>query len=253
MTLLGKTGLIAALALAACGGSSGDDSTSEMIEAATGGTIDLDDGSSVTIPPNALTEDTEVTVSIASLSDYGDLEHGRNKVLSLAPEGLVLEVPASIVLDPGGEALAGDELVDLYQFVDGLWRQPEVSGVEIGSGGTISATVIVFAPTGITVREPPQGPTGAVDGSVFHYYTEQPLPGLTVRVVDGEQTIDSTTTDSNGAFSFEAIPVGAHKLRVDIAAEDNCFGDPTEKAIDVTENEPVTEYFGFVTGPCEGT
>ena len=46
-----------------------------------------------------------------------------------------------------------------------------------------------------------------IKGQVLDFYTDVPLPGATVMLLDSVQTI-GTTTDIDGYFSLPDIPVG---------------------------------------------
>src|SRR5687767_3963998 len=97
----------------ACGGD-GAGSASMVVTAAEGGTVQVSgEETRLEIPPGALAEDTEIVLSIASLSDYPALEHGRDRVLVIEPDGLVLSAPAELLFDPGAPDIASDDLVSI--------------------------------------------------------------------------------------------------------------------------------------------
>jgi hypothetical protein len=233
--------------LAACGGGGG--STTQRIPAAQGGTVSLDD-TRLDIPANALGEDTDVSIEIAALADFGALADARDRVLVIEPAGTTLAVPATITLDPGAPAIEQDQLVSIAQFVDGAWVTVAESGAEVGSGGLVTANIDLFAPTAVVVRDAPQGPTGTIAGTVFHLYTEQPLPGIEFELRDGQSVLGTATSDAAGQFEFADVPVGPYTVHSNIDPADNCFDDPVDKDATVSENETVEVFFGFVPGPC---
>ncbi len=247
--------LITSFGLASgCGGGGDDDSSSMLISADDGGSVQIDGTEvSIEIPANALSEDTEVTLSLARLSDFGPLDDARDKVLVIAPDGLQLFAPATVMLDPGDPAINTDQLLSIKQFtggVDGGWVSPEVSTAELHSGGLVTATIIQFAPVALVVKDPPVA-SGTIAGSVLHIYTEEPLEGITFELLDDGTAIDSDVSDSEGVFGFSEVPVGTYTVHADVAEEENCFNDPVDKEAVVTDQQTTNVFFGFVPGPCE--
>ena len=118
------------------------------------------------------------------------------------------------------------------------------------SGGLVSTTVNFLAPLAIVVEDAPMGPTGTVTGSVMHYYTEEPLEGISFDLVSGSTVVDTVVSDAAGLFTFTEVPVGTYVVRADVAPVDNCYNDPTEKDAVVTEDQTTDLFFGFVPGPC---
>jgi len=248
--------LITSLAFAAaCGGGGGDDdSNTALITADDGGSIQIE-GTEVRIdiPANALSEDTEVTLSVAALDDFGPLDDARDAVLVIAPDGLQLSSPATVTLDPGEPAITGDQLLSIRQFtggVDGGWVSPEVSSAALHSGGMVSASIIQFAPVALVVKDPPVA-AGTISGSVLHIYTEEPLEGITFDLMQGATVLDSDVSDSEGAFGFAEVAVGTYTVHAGVTEEENCFSDPVDKEVVVTDQQTADVFFGFVPGPCE--
>lgn len=91
----GLSGLLAfAMALAGCESDTvTSESASALISAGDGGTIELSDGTSLTIPPGALEADT--TITMTSVVDEG-LPGFRLGGLVLEPDGLVLAKPGTV-------------------------------------------------------------------------------------------------------------------------------------------------------------
>jgi hypothetical protein len=230
----------------ACGSDSSE-STASLISASEGGTISLSDSSTkITFPAGAVTEDMEITMATASVSDFAALEDARKDVLQFDPE-MVLASPA--VIEWNLSDVESSSRVHLMQFVDGDWRRPEISGVEIGSGGIALASVYQVAPTALVVTETTTASL-KIQGSVVHIYTQAPLPGVEFQLwTSFEQMVASTSSDQSGAFSFDNVAPGSYFVLAQVLPADNCFNDPTEKTISVPEDGDKVE-FAFVPGPC---
>lgn len=244
---------IAAVAIglvAGCGDDDGGNGTNGvLITAAQGGTVSMEtDETSINIPPNALSEDTMISIEYGSLSEYGSLENARERVLEIAPEGLVLGSPASVLIDPGQPAISGGQIVTVVQFIDGGWSAEKPATVV--SGGLVSASISVLAPLAVVVTTP-TGPTGTISGTVIHFYTEMPLEGITFKLMSGAEELASATSDASGLFQFEEVPVGTYTVHADVTEDQNCYDDPVDKEAVVTEDQTTNVYFGFVPGPCE--
>jgi len=57
-----------------------------------------------------------------------------------------------------------------------------------------------------------QSPTQTIKGAVIDQDSRQPLIGATVMIENTDPSI-GTTTDINGAFRLENVPVGRHQIR----------------------------------------
>jgi len=238
------------LALAACG-SSGGESATALITASEGGALQIDGTETrVDIPADALAEDTEITISMGHLADFGTAADARDDVLVFSPDGIVLSKPASVTLSPGDPAIEAGQLVSILQYVDGGWYPPEVSSAEVGSGGVVHAAVTLLAPIAIVVKDAPQGPTGSVRGSVFHIYTEEPLEGIGFELRADGQVVGTATSNAEGRFLFDDVGVGVYTVHSTIAPENNCYNDAVDKEATVTEDQTTDISFGFVPGPC---
>lgn len=237
--------------MAACGGGSGDDSATSLITASEGGSIEIPGTDTrVDFPADALAEDTEITILLGGLADYGAADDARERVLVFSPDGIALNQPASLKLDPGGAAIEATEQVSILQFVDGGWYPPEVASAEVGSGGLVTASVAVLAPVAVVVKQAPQGPTGSIRGAVFHLYTEAPLEGISFELQAAGTVVGTATSDAAGGFVFENVEVGTYTVHSTIAPENNCYNDAVDKDATVIEDEIAQIYFGFVPGPC---
>ena len=117
-----------AVLLFACG-SSGDDPTevTELITTSEGGTLDLGEAT-VEIPANALSEDTEITLSFGSVADFGPLENARSVVVVFDPPSTLSEM-AQITIDPGTPAATPNQYAILYQYGDGEWIGVDASTI----------------------------------------------------------------------------------------------------------------------------
>lgn len=237
-------------ALAACGGGGGSSVTTHIL-ADQGGTVALDgDETSLEIPANALAADTDISLSIGSLADYAALEGGRDRVAIIDPAGTTLAIDATITLDPGSPAVTAEHIISIAQFTDGVWIVRNEAAPELHSGGLVTASIDVLLPTAVIVRDPPIGPTGSIDGMVLHLYTEAPLPGIVFELRSSGQVIGTATSDANGLFGFDAVPVGSYQVHAVVTADQNCYNDPVDKDAAVTENMATSVFFGFVPGPC---
>ncbi|MFZ5572304.1 MAG: hypothetical protein ACOZF0_18040 [Thermodesulfobacteriota bacterium] len=113
------------ISIAACSGGSDDDSSAQnadpdsppsaasaTILADQGGTITLENGASVTIPPDALPGDTTITVTPVQVTSLGD-----EFVIGLRfePDGLDLKLPA-VCRFPLPSTWDGDEAPQVYEF-----------------------------------------------------------------------------------------------------------------------------------------
>jgi len=111
--------------------------------------------------------------------------------------------------------------------------------------------VTSLAPTTVVV-EPRFASASKVKGQVKHIYTQDPLPGINFELWTAtEQKVGMATSGSDGSFVLENAPAGELFVLASVAAEDNCFNDPTEKTVTVVEGEDAEIVFGFVPGPCE--
>lgn len=246
-----------ALTLSACGrdrtgpvGPIGPTGGSTLITAAGGGTVTVaDTETQLAVPAGAFATDTEVVLSVESPAGY-PAEEGLREVIAMSPAGTVLEAPATLNWQPSGVPLTGSEALTLLRFVDDVWIPVDAS-VTVGSGGIASTQITTLQTYGLRVSTPPVGSVGNISGNVLHIYTEEPLAGIALRLVGpSEVTVDSTVSGSDGSFSFSEIPVGSYSLIADVTPENNCFGDPTEQTVEVTEGGDTSVFFGFVPGPC---
>ena len=236
-----------------CGGEAGEElATTQHIEAATGGTITIEGtGSGIEIPANALASDMDVTVRLDSIEDYPALAGALDLVIAIEPEGTALANDARVTIDPDGPEVAEGKTLAARQLRDGEWVLLPAEDVTIGSLWVTEAEVGVFGPLVLEVRDLTAGLAGAIHGSVLHIYTEEPLPDYGVALLDAEAVeVATSITDASGEFTFADVAVGAYTVKVDIAPEDNCYGDPDEKSVTVVEDQTAEVWFGFVPGPC---
>jgi hypothetical protein len=239
---------LAALALAACSDGGGGGTGTALISATAGGSVEIEGTSTrLTIPPEALEIDTEVTVQLDGLDAYGELDDGVDDVLVIEPT-LILGRPAELLFDVG-DAVDADMALSIRQWSDQAWIQPEISSARIVSGGLVATTLTQLAPPA-DVAVPPPGVGGRVIGAIRHIYTGDPLPGLGVTVFAGGARVGTAVSDDAGDFEIVDVPAGQVEVAVSVAREDNCFDDPTTKLVQVTAGAAAEVTFGFVPGPC---
>ncbi len=96
-----------------CGGGDNNSQTIEIvtetqnIRAIEGGVLDFGDGSRLVIPPSALPEDTEITVS----------KHSDNLRFSFEPDGLVLNTPATLEVPVTNDMISDDtKVISAYLY-----------------------------------------------------------------------------------------------------------------------------------------
>lgn len=201
--------LAALVALAGCSSNAGPGSGSATIAAAEGGTITLGSGATISIGPGALAEDTEVSVSFQTISDYEPLEDAIDEVAVLEPAGTALETPATIVFDPRASFDVSSR-ARLFQFFDGAWVRPELGNVELRSDGTIAASVYWFAPTAVVI-EPVEElpPLAATTVQVTVLSDGAPLAGVPVQLwTSFEMMVGTDTSDASGVVRFADVAPG---------------------------------------------
>ncbi|MBM4372315.1 MAG: hypothetical protein FJ098_11715, partial [Deltaproteobacteria bacterium] len=198
------------------GGGSGEaelESVTVPVVAAEGGVAELPDGTALEIPPGALAEDTEIT-----LSRLGDEAMGPEGVLALVqlePEGLVLQQPVTLTIpfDPAGVEDPGDLEVVVssaatppvdrggetshYEVIEDAVRSGDAFAVEVQHFSIFS---VVYSPQLFVTPAIPgkylragdilYTTTGAgayTEGSVFPMHV-----GMFVRGADNDSVIEST-------------------------------------------------------------
>jgi len=60
--------------------------------------------------------------------------------------------------------------------------------------------------------------TGIVDGTVIDTVASAPIPGATVKLHRGDESPQSTTSDTQGRFRFDAIPGGEYRITISHSA-----------------------------------
>ena len=204
----------------------------------------------IVIPANALSNDTEITLSVGQLANYPKLENGREKVTLIEPAGVVLAAKATIIIDLGQPAITASQIASVVQLIDDEWQPLELDpGIDVREG-TIAALTSLFAPTAVVVKDVASD-SGSILGSVKHIYTGDPLPGIRFELWnDGVAALATTESDAKGTFRFADIPVGWYSVIAIIADADNCFHDPTVKEAVVAKDQTTDVAFAFVPGPC---
>lgn len=138
------------IALVACG-SDAPDETTEIITVADGATIEVANAT-IEVPANAVSADTEVTVSIGSIADYQQLADARDLVIEFDPP-MALESSASIEIDIGDPAPLATDFAQLHQFTDGVWIGVDVSTI-IDEDGRVHSAINLLAPTAVVITTP---------------------------------------------------------------------------------------------------
>jgi hypothetical protein len=145
--------LVSAVLLVACGG--GDDNTDQgvasIISSDEGGSLRIEGTETgVTFPEGAVQADTEIRLRIGSAAEFSANETALDDVMFFEP-AMSLAVPASISMQLD-ENFDASQRVHLEQFVDGVWLRPELSSLEIGSGGVAYGQLQLLVPTAIVVE-----------------------------------------------------------------------------------------------------
>jgi hypothetical protein len=138
------------LAVAACGGG-GDGGGTELITVGEGATIELGSGTVIEVPANAVTEDTEVTVSLGEVTDFAPLQNSRGQAIVFDPP-VSLAVSAAVTIDVEPAPTANDYAA-LYQFTDGVWIGLDVSTI-IDADGRVQSVIDVLRPTAVQILQP---------------------------------------------------------------------------------------------------
>lgn len=126
--------VLAVAGLPACSDNGEPNGNAVLIIAAQGGSVAMDgDETGISIPANALTTDTEISISYGSLSDFGVLDNGLPRVLVMEPAGTTLQTPATVLLDPGS-VIGTDKVVSVRQWMDGGWYGTQEATVVSGYG-----------------------------------------------------------------------------------------------------------------------
>src|SRR5690625_2472538 len=113
-----------------------------------------------------------------------------------------------------------------------------------------AALLTLFIPTPAEA----QIPTQSIRGQVTDAATGEPVPGVTVMVLDQEPVL-GTTTDLEGIFLLEEVPAGRHDLRFSyVGYETRFFRDQLvtsarEVVLSVTRSEPATALDELVVRP----
>ncbi len=191
----------------ALGCSSSPSETSQMITAAAGGTVALDDMSLV-VPPSALAVDTEISLRTEALGNFAPLAGAADEVLTIAPAETALERPGTLTLDLGG-AIAAGERAGVYHFVDGGWSQVESAVV---SGGLLRASVTYLGTYAVTrklVDDTGNRITGALTWSDTSAARDIPI-----QLQRDGAVVRQTTTDATGGFGFVDLEPGTYQLVV---------------------------------------
>ena len=233
LTQLSTLGLVAVTAVACSNArNGGGGSASDVVVAVEGGTVAAN-ANQIEIPANALSEDTEVSLIVDSITSFPALEGAQNTVLRIEPEGQVLEVPATVTIAAGLASDVAAERVTVSQLynVDGVmsWRQIETAISVVG--GNVTASVSRFAPLAVVVASAVVTPGGnAIEGTVA-WGDGSPVDSAPVELWQGESKLTETTTDAEGGFGFADLTAGTYSVRIDY----ECM---VTEAVEVTASAP---------------
>lgn len=125
------------------GGAGGSETQGTLITAAEGGTVAAPGGATLVIPPNALAQDTYITVSEASPSGLPEAGSIQSLVLDFGPDGLDFLLPATLnIPTPSGSLGAGEQrVISTFATGDSAWTD---LGTTAGAS-TLSAPVEHFS------------------------------------------------------------------------------------------------------------
>ncbi|MBL4634230.1 MAG: hypothetical protein JKY56_10170 [Kofleriaceae bacterium] len=149
-----NTSIIGLVFLVACGG---DDAggISSTISPTQGGSLQLEGTETgITFPEGAVETEVEVSLSLGSIADFAPRENALNDVLVFSPE-LLLTASASMTFEIGDSFDSSTQRAHIEQFVDGVWLRPEISSLEVGSGGVAFGSLQSLSPTAIVVTDIP--------------------------------------------------------------------------------------------------
>ena len=194
-----------ALLLGACSESG---PTTTVINSAEGGTV-ASATHTIDIPALSLASDTEVTLDMPAADAYPPVPGDRSVILTIEPEGTVLEIPATLVIHGSQIGASADETVAVYRLVDGAWAPREFSrDVETGD---ITTSITVFGPIGIGISAPVAGTT--LQGTIA-WGDGTPVADAPIQLYQGDTLVQETTSNAEGLYRFEGLEAGTYSIRV---------------------------------------
>jgi len=124
---------------------------------ATGALLELTSGDSLRVPPNALAQDTEITMAVYDVEGLEVVSGGatgalRSHVTELTPRGLALATPATLSLQHSGAQTASNLAVFFWNDADNAWEEVEGSTVD---GAAISAPISHLSRCAVLEKAPP--------------------------------------------------------------------------------------------------
>lgn len=220
--------ILATILATACADTEGPAGAEAIITVAEGGIIEIGDGAaSLEFPPNALTEDLAITLDFASLERYRPLLNGRDRVLTIEPEGVVLAGRARLTLSPGEPAVQPSQDVGLAQLRGGEWVPIESA---LDDALAVNGSIGELAPVAVVVIERAAG--GGIRGFAYDSQ-ERLLSGLPIELVADGQVVRTTTSSSEGEFEIAGVAAGSYSLRTSAGPE----GCRQETPVTVVEQE----------------
>ena len=211
------------------GACSGSGPVTTVIVAAEGGTV-VTSTHDIQIPPASLATDTEVTLDMGDPSALPAVPGDRSVILRLEPEGTRLETAATVTIHGSEIGASSDDVVAVFQFVDGGWGAREFS--RDSETGDISTSVSYFAPLGVGITAPAEG--GGVIAGVVRWGSGMVIEGALVELYLGETQVQMTQTSAEGLYRFENLESGIYNVCIN-------FECAVDQAVGVAEGMTVMQ------------
>jgi len=127
-----------------------NDNGSSMITPENGGTVSDPNGTTLVVPPGAVSENTDITITTYSHSADLPFENGAIPYFiggaDLGPDGLIFQVPATLTLTSNIPLTPGDNIpLYMYDETAGEWTSTGFVGVVNSDGYTFSAEITHFS------------------------------------------------------------------------------------------------------------
>jgi len=169
----------------------------------------------VDIPPDALAEDTVISIDTHPTREYGGFLINQSEnivsygVYKLEPTGTDFSTPVTITLSYD-ETLVDEEhleqLLVLYSADGVTWSEIPIKSVN-ATENTLTIEVDHFSLVVIMQIAP------SLSGTVTDEYTNEPLQGVEISILE---TGESATTDENGEYSFTFSYAGNYTVEMTV-------------------------------------